>query len=97
MLLMPNIQYMRRSANWPKYAYRIIDLGRDESLAAAVKEVLRREQDKLVAVAPEAAAAWLAIVYCRSQRQCGNMARNTNATHYDSSLSNKLRQRALNV
>jgi superfamily II DNA helicase RecQ len=94
---MPNIQYVRQSANRPELAYRVIHLGRDESMAAAVKEVLRREQDKLVTVAPEAAAAWRAIVYCRSQRQSGDMARDMDAPCYDGSLSDEQRQRTLNV
>jgi superfamily II DNA helicase RecQ len=97
LLLMPNIQYVRQSANWPELVYCVIHLGRDESMAAAVKEVLRRERDKLVAVAPEAAVAWRAIIYCRLQRQCGDMARNTDAPCYDGSLSDEQRQCALNV
>jgi hypothetical protein len=43
LLLMPNIQYVRQSANRPKLAYRVIHLGRNKSMAAAVKEVLRRK------------------------------------------------------
>jgi superfamily II DNA helicase RecQ len=43
LLLMPNIQYVRQSANRLKLAYRVIHLGRNESMAAAVKEVLRRK------------------------------------------------------
>ncbi len=60
-------------------------------MAAAVKAVLRRKRDKLVAVAPEAAAAWRAIVYCHSQQQCGDMARDTDAPCYDGSLSDEQR------
>ncbi len=97
LLLMPNIQYMRQSANRLELAYRVIHLGRDESMAVAVKEVLRRERDKLVAVAPEAAAAWRAIIYCHSQRQCGDMVCVTDAPCYAGSLSDEQRQRALNV
>ncbi len=89
LLLMPNIKYVRLSANRPELAYRVIHLGRNESMAVAVKEVLRRERDKLVAVAPEVAAAWCAIVNCRSQRQCGDMARDTETPCYNGSLSDE--------
>ncbi len=97
LLLMPNIQYVRQSANRAELAYRVIQLGRNEGMAAAVKAVLRREQDKLVAVAPEAAAAWRAIVYCRSQRQCSELAGDMDAPCYDGSLSDEQRRRALDV
>ncbi len=97
LLLMPNIQYVRQSTNWPQLTYRVIHLGCHKSMATAVKEVLCLERNKLSAAVADAAASWHATVYCRSERWCGDMARNTDAPSYHGSLSDEQRQGVLNV